>query len=1106
MIANAYSIPVYRPGSAPWMATLFLATLSLLAGTTPRQTRAETPAFTEAQLEFFEKQVRPLLVEHCQGCHGAKKQEGGLRLDSRAAILRGGDTGPAVLPGQPGESELIQAIHYDPDGYQMPPSGKLPAEAIAMLTRWVEESAPWPAESEQSPLAAGVRPTLTRDHWSLKPIQRPALPTVSQPEWTSSPVDAFILQRLDQVGLKPAPPASREILLRRAYYDLLGLPPTASQRARFLADERPDAFARLIDELLDSPHYGERWGRHWLDLVRFSETLGHEFDYEIQLAWKYRDYVIRALNEDLPMDDFLMEHLAGDLLAEPRRNPQTGHDESILGTGFLWFGQGKHSPVDVRAEQCDLIDNQIDVLTKTFLATTVACARCHDHKFDPVTIRDYYALSGILESSRRHYADLRPQAPLNAAIEQIRQLKQTQYPQLVRTVHEQLTEYLGVLASEPGLFPSELPQADQPQHPAHAWKMLQGFDVPAEFTRKRDALVARLDSRGQEIRSNWQQTTLLADFASGLPAGWTTTGQAFGFTTSGPELVCGTDPWKPVTAIAPEGMCHTGLASGRAAGTMRSPTFEITHPYIDYHLCRQAGKPFPGGVKRGPLKNGQAHLVIDGFQHIRSPIYGELSFVIPLSDQPVWHRQNVSKWIGHRAYIEFFDEEEGFLQIDQIRFSAGAPLAEFPLEALTNLLREPQLTTPAALREAYLGLFREALAALGKAADDSSGRGLRGLSAEQVALLNWLLTQMQRTDHQMPAPAWLDQFYVQRKTLEGNLGSPVLGLTTTEGMPLNSLMLVRGNPGKPAGEITRRFLEVLGGTPEQIPPGSSGRLELARFIVSQDNPLFDRVMVNRAWRAHFSEGLVSTPDDFGKMGQPPSHPELLDYLAAEFRSHGRSLKWLHRLLMNSATYQMSSDFRPEARDIDPLNRLWHRMPVRRLEGEAIRDTLLALSGGLKPELYGESIMPHLTPFMVGRGRPGASGPLDGNGRRSIYLSVRRNFLSPMFLAFDYPLPMTTAGRRSVSNVPAQALTLMNSEFAVQQTRYWAEKGKAAEWTDEERIRSLYREAFAREPTDVELQTASEFLREEGQRDRPPEEIWGDLCHVLINVKEFVFIR
>ncbi|HUQ69593.1 MAG TPA: DUF1549 domain-containing protein, partial [Planctomycetaceae bacterium] len=361
------------------------------------------------QIEFFEKRVRPVLVERCQKCHDAKQHKGGLRLDSRAAVMRGGDTGPAVVAGDPKSSLLIEAVRYDPDGYQMPPTGKLPDDAIAALTEWVRQGAPWPGEinvtagtSKEFDLAARAQ------HWSFQPVRAVAPPSVTRDDWCRTPVDRFTLSKREQAGLSPAAEAEKRVLIRRVTYELTGLPPTPDEVAAFLIDDAPDAYERLIDRLLASPRYGERWARHWLDLVRYAETAGHEFDYEIPYAWRYRDYVIRALNDDLPYDRFVVEHFAGDLLPDPRREPQTGVNESAVATGFYWFGQGKHSPVDIRAEECDTVDNQLDVIGKTFQGLTIACARCHDHKFDAIRQADYYAFAGFLQSSRRTVTDVGP--------------------------------------------------------------------------------------------------------------------------------------------------------------------------------------------------------------------------------------------------------------------------------------------------------------------------------------------------------------------------------------------------------------------------------------------------------------------------------------------------------------------------------------------------------------------------------------------------------------------------------------------------------------------------------------------------------------------------
>ena len=370
---------------------------------------ADESSATPAQLEYFERHVRPILVEKCQSCHGVEKQKGGLRLDSRTALLAGGDTGPAIEPGDPESSILVDAIRYGRDSYQMPPSGKLPEGTIARIAEWVAAGAAWPNEPDIA--ATGAAPPAfdlaeRAEHWAYQPLQVADPPAVQNESWPRQTIDRFVLARLEANDLHPAAEVERDAWLRRVTFDLTGLPPTREELQHFLADDSTEAFERIVERLLASPHYGERWGRHWLDLVRYAETLGHEFDYELFNAWRYRDYVIRAFNADVPYDQFLLEHVAGDLLDQPRRNPATGENESILGTGFFWLCEGKHSPVDLRQTEAERVENQIDVFGKTFLGLTIACARCHDHKFDAITTKDYYALAGYLKSSRYQQAFL----------------------------------------------------------------------------------------------------------------------------------------------------------------------------------------------------------------------------------------------------------------------------------------------------------------------------------------------------------------------------------------------------------------------------------------------------------------------------------------------------------------------------------------------------------------------------------------------------------------------------------------------------------------------------------------------------------------------------
>ena len=357
---------------------------------------------TRPQLEFFEKKVRPLLVQHCYECHSvkSKKIQAGLVLDSRDGLLRGGDSGAALVPGDVDGSSLIEAVRYE--SLEMPPKGKLPANDIATLEQWVGMGAPWPKEA--APTDNADRDVFDieqrkSEFWVWQPVRSDAAPNVKNAEWPRNDLDRYILARLEEAGLSPTGDADRTALMRRLYFDLIGLPPSVKQVEAFLANNDANAVEKLVDELLDSPHFGERWGRHWLDLVRYAESRGHEFDNDTPNAFQYRDYVIRALNADVPYDQFVREHIAGDLLPQPRLHPTQKFNESVLGTGFWFLGEWVHSPVYIRKDESDRFDNMLDVMSKTFLGVTVACARCHDHKFDAISTADYYSLSGFLQSS-----------------------------------------------------------------------------------------------------------------------------------------------------------------------------------------------------------------------------------------------------------------------------------------------------------------------------------------------------------------------------------------------------------------------------------------------------------------------------------------------------------------------------------------------------------------------------------------------------------------------------------------------------------------------------------------------------------------------------------
>jgi len=908
---------------------LFFA--SLLAATIPASLQG-------GDKDLFEKKIRPLLLTHCVECHGPAKQKGGLRLDSQAMMAKGGDSGAVVKPGDPAASLIVTLTRYDGD-VKMPPRGKMSDEEIAVLAEWVKAGAAWPKDAVLAAegTTTKVKPfdlsARAKSLWSFQPVKSVAPPKID----VAHPIDAFLREKLLAVGLEPAPLADRRTLIRRLTFDLLGLPPSPEEIAAFERDESPSAYEKLVDRLLASPHYGERWARHWLDLVRYAETCGHEFDFEIPNAWRYRDYVVRAMNADLPYDQFLREHIAGDILETPRTHPKDHSNESIQATGFWFFHEAKHSPVDSRADYSDRIDNQIDVFGKAVLGLTLACARCHDHKFDPVSTKDYYSLFGVLTSSRYQQAFIDDLAPSVKILEEMKTL-------LVKS---------------------------------------KSSDVKPGGSTSQGSLHI-----GPDWRKHW--------FATGLGL-------------------------RPTESDA---YPHTGRESVKLAAALRSPTFLIEGPSL---AIRVAGQ------------NAKARIVLNGLEQIRSPIYGGLSFPINDGSALKWHVFDLKMWQGQPAYLELLDDGPGYFAITEIRWG---PVREKSKDEVPAPPGTDIADAKAAAR------FRELEAAL-------------------------------PTARRTPAMA--------------------------DGNGRNERVFVRGSHKNLGEEVPRRYLEAFQAAP--FATTGSGRLELASALTDLANPLVSRVMVNRLWKHHFTEGLVRSPDDFGVQGQPPTHPELLDFLATEFIARGWSLKAMHRLMVTSHAYRQSSRATPEmaakAVTLDPQNRLLHKQHVRRLEAEAIRDALLSVSGRLDRTMEGPGVLPFLSDHISGRGRP-ASGPLDGNGRRSLYLQVRRNFLNPMFVAFDYPTPFSAIGRRSVSNVPAQALSMLNNPFVIQQADLWAKSVLAADVTDADRLRSMYLVAFGRAPSRTESEAGLKFVREADAVDR--KQAWADLAHVLLNTKEFLLVE
>jgi hypothetical protein len=1192
---------------------LIALSLTILLTGFDRDTRAQESQPSQQQLEFFEKEIRPLLAKHCYQCHSvnAKRVEAQLLLDSRAAHLRGGDSGPAIIPGDADNSLLIEAVRYE--SYEMPPRGRLPEKDIETLVRWVNMGAPWP--NEAAPIADADRDGFDLEQrksefWVWQPITAAEPPPVRNTNWPLSDVDKHILVRLEDAGLQPSDDADRTALLRRLHFDLIGLPPTPDEVDAFLADTGSEAVEKVVNRLLDSPHFGERWARHWLDLVRYAESRGHEFDNDTPNAFQYRDYVIRALNADVPYDQFVREHIAGDLLPQPRLHPTEKFNESVLGTGFWFLGEWVHSPVDIRKDETDRFDNMLDVMSKTFLGVTVACARCHDHKFDAISTADYYSLSGFLQSS--DYRQVRFES-----MEQNRRVAE----QLARVDDKYQRQILDRLESQGVRLPSQTSYLSD-----HAIVVDYGNIPQSQYLQ--DGFIFGRSPR-REGRAY-------------LKAGPTAQVQVARFGAAVNDSI-----WSGLQSISEGIIQHRSSLANipRSGRTLRSPTFELKD----------------GNV--GCLVDGVGHVVacVDSHRLIAGPLHKET--IRPIKAGERWVKLNLSRYIGHRLHLEFIPADdaqlsvrmvtqgldvEGLADLDRRLAASDKQYEEYALaaEAILNTGGQVEERVFADFEsgtydgwtvtgEAF-GEIPQTLKTIAGYQGRINGRGtffvnshnirpggdvrkgdsltgtltsseftidfdaieflVGGGSHQGKTCVNLIiddkvvLSATGRDNNQMSINTWnvrpfagrtakiqvvdnhtsgwgnigidhiVFQKFVEQPSFNGKPKASASGQppasaqrdTTASGSPLSNSaqdiirawqqereqlgkqivrksrvalamldgtgeddrILIRGNSSKPGDVEPRHFLTAISGdSPMPIRTGS-GRLELAEHINDPANPLTSRVIVNRIWHHLMGRGIVPTVDDFGFLGQRPTHPELLDHLATRFLADGRSIKRMIKYVVLSRTYQMSSHASEKATEVDPKNMLWHHRPPRRLQGEVIRDSLLALSGRLDRTAFGPPVPIHLTSFMDGRGRPGQSGPLDGNGRRSIYIAVRRNFLSPFMLTFDTPVPFSSMGRRNVSNVPAQALILLNDPLVVEQSRQWGERAlKAVPGTStaavEKRIAWMYLSGLGRQPTEQESTAATAFLTlRADERSVSTEDpgLWADFAHVLVNTKEFIFLR
>jgi hypothetical protein len=910
--------------------------------------RAAGPVSPE-QAAFFEARVRPVLAENCFRCHGPQKQMGGLRLDSLPRLLKGGDDGPVIKPGDPDGSPLVRAVRHDGE-HKMPPKGKLPPAAVAALAEWVKMGAPWP---QAAPGPSEASAEAARRHWAFRPVGRPALPAVKDASWPRTPIDRFVLARLEAAGLTPSPPADRRALIRRASFDLLGLPPTPEEVAAFEADPAPDAFARVVERLLASPHYGERWGRYWLDVARYADTKGYVFFEEADFPWAYtyRDYVIRAFNEDLPYDRFLVEQIAADRLplGEDRR--------PLTALGFLTLG-GRFM-----SNQQDILDDRIDVVTRGLLGLTVTCARCHDHKFDPIPQQDYYSLYGVFAGCAEPtvpplFADP-PRTPEYDKFARELAAREKKLSDFVRQKHDELVQGAKARVGEYLLAA----QALRGRPDTEEFMLLADTgDLNPTMTARYHKYLERTRQAHHPVWALWHALGALPEkeFAARAP-------------TVCAELLAKVDPARPINPLV--------------AGTF-------------------AGRP--------PKTLAEA-----------AQRYGDL------------------------------------------------------LNAVERLWQERLREAAAAKRPAPRGLSEPALEGLRQA--------FHGPDAPaNVALLPYGDLSL------LPDRASQAKLQELRKAVEqwrsGGPGAPPRAMVLEDlPAPYEPHVFRRGNPNNLGEAVPRQFLRVIAGDRRQPFTEGSGRLELARAIAAPANPLTARVLVNRVWGWHFGQGLVRTPSDFGLRSEPPSHPELLDYLATEFVKEGWSVKQLHRLILLSAAYQQWSDERPEGRRSDPENVLLWRMNRRRLDFEATRDALLAAAGRLEHRVGGPPVRDLTSPAAA---------------RRTLYGYLDRLNVPGLYRTFDFPSPDATSPRRDTTTVAPQALFLMNHPLSIECARRLVRLPDVAGAKEvNARVARLYRLLYGRGPADDEVRLAQEYLEAAGGG----EVAWERYAQALLMANEFVFI-
>jgi hypothetical protein len=931
----------------------------------PAAAVAKAPDLTKPQLDFFETKVRPVLAANCYRCHSveAGKSKGGLVLDTKDGLLKGGENGTVLIPGDPAKSRFVTAITYKDADLQMPPKGeKLSDKEIADLTQWIKMGAPDPRVSTGGSKMTGLTDT-ARAHWAYQPVKKPAVPSVKNTGWVKTPVDNFVLAKLEAAGMRPSAPAPREVLIRRAFYDLIGLPPTPEEVKAFVNDKSANAFEKIVDNLMARPQYGERWGRFWLDSARYSDTTGLENgnlrgnDYRYAHAWTYRDYVIASFNADKPYDQFLKEQLAADHLPQAKTDPSC-----LAGLGFITDGKRFQNPNDQ-------IDERIDALGKAMQAETIACARCHDHKFDPVSQADYYALHGIFASTiepREQPIVAKPadQAAYSDYCTKLAALEKNNLDAYYAIIKEKSDEFRG---------------------------KAEGYLLVALSSRKaeRDDLLTRdkLIKDYKLDREIFQQFRIRPKEAA----------------IFGPLLTFAETPADKYGEKAKEILAE--IATGKMTVSF-------------------AGIP-GGGKNAGPNPKGARQtqlnpLIVAAFKDV--------------SPESIKSLKDVAT-VYAKLFQGLAPKHKAFLEANRAATASAVTGFDEPLVELLQI--------PAPAHPAYeLGTDEQLKAAL-QELPQQNGSSYRKFAFNEINAL------------QLTHP-----------------GAPSVAMVVADSpQPRNSPVFIRGEAQNRGPIQQHRYLQVL--SPKDAKPFTqtpSGRLELAEAIASKDNPLTARVAINRLWMHHFGEAFVRTPDDLGVMSEPSSHPELLDYLASRFMEDGWSFKKMHKLVMLSSAYQQSSENVAAYSAKDSENRLLWRQNLRRLDFEAVRDTMLQFTGKMDASVGGKPVNLTDEPYSY---------------RRSVYGYVDRGQLPELMAQFDFADPDMANSRRATTIVPAQALFFMNSPMSVDVARKVTSRDEFTEAADDTaRVKAIYEVLFQRAPRADEVKLAVAFVSKEKTNEQP----------------------